>query len=245
MSDERGGEVPPGPTHPAEPELVLRLAVVLLVAASGAVETISFTALDHVFAGVMTSNLALLGMAAGRGQDTGVTAAVLALVGFGVGAAVVAWPTRQSTGAVTHWSARVMLCLVGEAILLAAIAAAWAVVGGAPAGTTRHVLQFGAALAIGVQAAAMVAAGRAAAPTTYLTGTLATYIVKGLGTTRSRRWVPARLGALVAGAAACMALLRAAPVWAAVLPLALVVCAIVMACLPLIRLRPGGVRPAA
>ncbi|MFE9610721.1 DUF1275 family protein [Streptomyces sp. NPDC006012] len=245
MSDERRGRVPPGPTHPADPGLVLRLAVVLLVAASGAVETISFTALDHVFAGVMTSNLALLGMAAGRGQDTGVTAAVLALAGFGAGAAAVAWPTRRSTGVVTHWSARVMLCLVAEAVVLAAIAGVWAAVGGTPDGTTRHVLQFGAALAIGVQSAAMVAAGRAAAPTTYLTGTLATYIVKGLGSTRSQRWVPARLGALVAGAAACMALLRAARTWAPVLPVALVVCALLMACLPLVRMGPDGVRPTA
>lgn len=225
----------------AGPGAALRLAVVLLVAASGAVETISFIALDHVFAGVMTSNLALLGMAVGRGRNMGVTAALLALVGFGLGALVAAWPTRRSTGLVTHWSARVMLCLGCEAVVLVAGAGIWAAVGGAPSGTTRDLLQFGASVAIGVQAAAMVAAGRAAAPTTYLTGTLATYIIKGVGAARPDRWVPVRIAALIVGAAGCAALLRAAPTWAAVLPAVLVVCAVLMALQPWIRMRRRAV----
>ncbi|MFF0223702.1 DUF1275 family protein [Streptomyces sp. NPDC004629] len=243
MSEVRGEGAEPHPARPpAGPEVALRLAVVLLVAASGAVEAVSFTALDHVFAGVMTSNLALLGMAIGRGQNTGVTAALLALAGFGLGAAGVAWLTRRRTGVVTHWPAPVMLCLGGEAVLLGVGAGIWAAADGAPGDTMRDVLQFGAAAAMGIQAAAMVAAGRAAAPTTYLTGTLATYIVKGVGAARPDRWVPARLGALIVGAGACMALLRTAPAWAAVLPAVLVLCALLTACQPLIRVRraPAG-----
>ncbi|MFD0508867.1 DUF1275 family protein [Streptomyces chiangmaiensis] len=182
--------VPSGNTDRAMP-----IAVVMLVAASGAVEAISFTALDQVFAGVMTSNLALLGMAIGQSRGAGVSAAVLALVGFGAGAAAVAWVTRGREGVATHWPARVMSSLLAEAVLLAVGAGAWAAVGGAPGPTLRDVLQCGAALAMGAQAAAMVAAGRAAAPTTYLTGTLATYIVRGVGRSgRADGWVPARLG---------------------------------------------------
>ncbi|MFF4121500.1 YoaK family protein [Streptomyces sp. NPDC001714] len=221
----------------AEPGTALRLAVVLLVAASGAVETISFIALDHVFAGVMTSNLALLGMAVGRAQGTGVTAAVLALAGFGLGAAVTAWFTRRNEGTVTHWPRPVLLCLVGEALLLTAGAVVWAVQGGAPGRGARDVLQFGAALTMGIQSGAMVAAGLAAAPTTYLTGTLATYIVKGVGAGRPSRWVPVRLAALIAGAAACAAVLRTAPGWAGVLPPVLVVCALLAAGAPAARTR--------
>ncbi|MER6127111.1 YoaK family protein [Streptomyces sp. NPDC001795] len=231
--------------HPAQPPTgpgtALRLAVVLLVAASGAVETISFTALDRVFAGVMTSNLALLGMAIGRGQGAGVSAALLALTGFGLGAAVTAKLTRQRTGVVTHWPPRVMFCLFGEAVVLGAGAVIWAAVGGSPGDTARDALQFGAGAAMGIQAAAMVAAGRAAAPTTYLTGTLATYIVKGVGAGHHDRWVPARLGALMVGAGVAMAVLRAAPGWAGVLPVALVACAVLAACTPVIRLRRGPV----
>ncbi|MEU1412381.1 YoaK family protein [Streptomyces sp. NPDC005731] len=223
---------------------VMRIAVVLLVAASGAVETISFTALDHVFAGVMTSNLALLGMAIGQGRATGVSAALLALAGFGVGAAAVAWVTRGREGVATHWPSRVLSCLIAEVALLGVGAGAWAAVDGAPDAMLRDVLQFGSAMAMGAQAAAMVAAGRAAAPTTYLTGTLATYIVRGVG--RSRRadgWVPARLGGLIVGAAGAMALRRVAPAWAGTLPAVLVAVAVVLACGPLLRVRRGLVAP--
>ncbi|MEU6366987.1 DUF1275 family protein [Streptomyces sp. NPDC046931] len=215
------------------PGRAIRIAVVALVAASGAVETISFTALGHVFAGVMTSNLALLGMAIGRAGGTGTVSALLALAGFGAGAGLVAWVTHGRTGFATHWPPRVMYCLIGEAALLAVGAGFWAASGGAPDGVARHALQAGAAVAMGGQAAAMVAAGRAAAPTTYLTGTLATYIVHGVGRGRPDRWVPARLGALIAGAAAAMALRRAAPSWAGALPFVLVAAAVLTAIRPL------------
>ncbi|MFJ7900018.1 DUF1275 family protein [Streptomyces sp. NPDC096198] len=232
MADRAGPEDGPGRT--------MRMAVVVLVAASGAVETISFTALDHVFAGVMTSNLALLGMAIGRARGAGAAAALLALAGFGAGAGLVAWVTHGRTGVATHWPGRVMACLLGEAVLLAVGAGVWAAAGGAPAGVTRDVLQGGAALAMGGQAAAMVAAGRAASPTTYLTGTLAAYIVHGVGRARPDGWVPARLGALIVGAAATMGLRRAAPPWAGVLPFALVTAAALIAAGPLLRHRAAG-----
>ncbi|MGW1162523.1 DUF1275 family protein [Streptomyces sp. NPDC002513] len=222
------------------PGRTMRVAVVVLVAASGAVETISFTALDHVFAGVMTSNLALLGIAIGHGGGTGVTSAVLALAGFGAGAGVVAWVTHGRTGGATHWHPRVMLCLIGEAVLLALGAAVWAASGGAPTGVARDALQCGAAVAMGGQAAAMVAAGRAAAPTTYLTGTLATYIVRGVGRARPDGWVPARLGALIAGAAAAMALRQVAPSWAGALPFVLVAVATLVAARPLLLHRSAA-----
>ncbi|MFJ8632323.1 DUF1275 family protein [Streptomyces sp. NPDC093568] len=222
---------------PTEPGRSLHLAVVLLVAASGAVESISFTALDGVFAGVMTSNLALLGMAVGREQETGVTAAVLALAGFGVGAVVTAWLTRRCPPAATHWPMPVMYCLAGEVILLAVGAVIWGAIGGTPGRAARDALQFGAAATMGIQSAAMVAAGRAAAPTTYLTGTLATYIVKGVGARHPDRWAPARLGALIVGAGACVALLREAREWAGALPVALGVCALLIGAAPLIRMR--------
>lgn len=215
----------------------LRIAVVLLVAASGAVESVSFLGLDRVFAGVMTSNLALLGMAIGRGETVDVTAAVLALSGFGVGTAVVAWCTRGSAVPTSHWPRNVMFFLGAEAALLAAGALAWGLTGGTPGETARDVMQFGAALAMGVQAACMVAAGRAAAPTTYLTGTLATYIVKGIGTGRPGVWVPLRFVGLIAGATATAALLKEARAWAALPSVILSLCAIATACLPLTAAR--------
>ncbi|MCC5474584.1 DUF1275 family protein [Streptomyces barringtoniae] len=211
----------------------LCIAVVLLVAASGAVESVSFLGLDRVFAGVMTSNLALLGMALGRGKAVDVSAALLALSGFGVGTAVVAWYTRGSAAPATHWPRHVMFFLGAEAALLAAGALAWGLTGGTPGEAARDVMQFGAALAMGVQAACMVAAGEAAAPTTYLTGTLATYIVKGIGTGRPGVWVPLRFVGLIAGAASSAVLLKQARAWAALPSVILILGAIVAACVPL------------
>ncbi|MFF0465164.1 DUF1275 family protein [Streptomyces mexicanus] len=217
----------------------LRIAVVLLVAASGAVESVSFLGLDQVFAGVMTSNLALLGMAAGRGEGAGVTAAVLALTGFGLGALIGAWCTRGSATATTHWPRRILGILAAEAVLLAAGALVWGLTGGTPGVRTRDLMQFGAGLAMGAQSAAMVAAGQAAAPTTYLTGTLATYIVKGIHSGRQGIWVPLRFAGLVAGAAASATLLKGARAWAALPPVVLMVCAIAIARVPL-GSRPHG-----
>ena len=346
------------------PAVRMRIAVVVLVAASGAMETVSLAALGHVFAGVMTGNLALLGMSFGRGGGAQGRAAALALVGFGAGTAVVAWVTRvrsddrmvgprrggvdssvpQAAGPSapkppqpttplpprpsaplpplpdaqqpprsdapqpprsstpqpplpnapqpprsstpprrppapstppapqlpsapttppapqlpsapttppapparapappagssvpppqppitpapeeTHWPHRVLICLLAETALLAVGALYWLAIDGRPDATTRAVLQVGAAATMGAQSAAMLAAGRLAAPTTYLTGMLATYIVRGVGAPRSAdAWVPIRLAALVLGAAAAVAVRSAAPGWTVMLPCVLV-----------------------
>ncbi|MFF0887026.1 DUF1275 family protein [Streptomyces sp. NPDC001046] len=244
--DSRGPEKPakrqaPGPV----PERSLRVAVVLLVAASGAVETVSFLGLSEVFAGVMTGNLALLGMAVGRGEPVDVTAALLALGGFGAGTAIAGWYTRGSTGPATGWPRRVLLVLAADLVLWGVGALVWGLAGGRPAETLRDLLQFGAATALGGQSAAMVTAGRAAAPTTYLTGTLAAYIVKGIGTGRSDVWVPLRLASLVAGAALSAALLDHARAWALLPPVLLTGCALLAAGLRMPRPTTGPKRAAA
>ncbi|MFJ5521172.1 DUF1275 family protein [Streptomyces griseoluteus] len=204
----------------------------LLVAASGALESVSFLGLERVFAGVMTSNLALLGMAVGRGKAVGVTAAVLALAGFGLGVLAGASCTRGSAGAATHWPRSVLFVLAAEAVLLGVGALVWGLTGGVPGATTRYVMQFGAGLAMGAQSAAMVTAGHTAAPTTYLTGTLATYLVKGVHSGRQDVWVPLRFAGLVAGAAVSAALLKEARAWAALPPVALTLCALAVAAAP-------------
>ncbi|MFE2092894.1 DUF1275 family protein [Streptomyces sp. NPDC059460] len=115
----------------------------LLVVASGEVEAVSLLSLNHVFAGVMTSNLALLGIAAGRGEPFDVTAACLALVGFGAGTAIVAWYTRGSVTSATHWLRRVVLVLSADALLMAVGAPLRALTGGRPGEGLRDVLQCG------------------------------------------------------------------------------------------------------
>jgi uncharacterized membrane protein YoaK (UPF0700 family) len=217
----------PETTNNATPgTLRAQLAVVTLAAASGAVETIAFLGLGHVFAGVITGNLALLGMALGNagGKTTEADAAALAVLGYAVGLAVVAPLTRRSTSIGGRWAPRVLACLIGETVLLAVGAGLWAAANGAPGPAAQHVLQFGASFAMGAQSAAMLATGKPVGATTYMTGSLSTFVVNGLGTSseRANPWVPLRLAAVIAGAAAAAAVRSASPSWAAAMPAFLV-----------------------
>ncbi len=225
----------PGRTRQhASPGIAGHTAVVLLAAASGAVDALAFTRLGHVFAGVMTGNLALLGLAVGGDRFAETVPPLLALAGFTAGTAAAARICRRN-GPVppsARWPRPILACLAGEAVLLAVLAALWAAAGGAPGGAERDGMLGAAALAMGAQTGAMLGAGPAARPSTYLTGTLATFVTRGLGRPPgddgpgADRWVPVRLTALVVGAAAAAALLRAAPDTAALLPLVLVAVAL-------------------
>ncbi|MFJ5521196.1 DUF1275 family protein [Streptomyces griseoluteus] len=223
-----------GHAHPS-----LRIALLLLCAAAGGVETVSFIGLAHVFAGVVTSNFALLGMAVGSGSAVDVTAAVLALAGFGSGLTIVAIYTRGTASTTASWPHRVLLVLVVETFLLGLSALAWGLTDGSPGEALRDVLQCGVAAAMGMQSAAMVAAGKTASPTTYLTGSLATYVVKGLGGGKQGLWVPLRVTSLIAGAALSAALLREARGWALGPSVVFLLCALAAACTPLTRMRDG------
>ncbi|MDF3288772.1 YoaK family protein [Streptomyces silvisoli] len=201
------------------PRTAEHIALVLLAAASGAVDALAFTVLGHVFAGVMTGNLVLLGIAFASGRPADLAAPLVALAGFVAGTRAGALICRGAApGARPGWPAQALFCLAGETAVLAAYATLWAGSGGAPGGLMRQVLLCVAAVAMGGQSAAMLVAGRAARPSTYFTGTLATYVASGAGAAvgAADRWVPVRLAALVAGAAVAAVLHHWAPAWAAV-----------------------------
>ncbi|MCQ4041123.1 YoaK family protein [Streptantibioticus rubrisoli] len=217
----------PGRRGPRTAEYI---ALVLLAAASGAVDALAFTVLGHVFAGVMTGNLALLGIALASGRPADLTAPLVALAGFVAGTWLSALICRGvASDARPGWPTRVLFCLAGETGLLAAHASLWAGSGGVPGGGLRVVLLCVAAVAMGGQSVAMLAAGAGGRPSTYFTGTLATYVARNAGAAvgAEDRWVPVRLAALVAGAAAAAVLHHWAPAWAA-LPAPVLVLAAVL-----------------
>ncbi|MEV5608523.1 YoaK family protein [Streptomyces sp. NPDC052225] len=195
-----------------------QISLLLLAGASGAVDALAFTALGTVFAGVMTGNLVLLGISAGSGAGHDVAAPLYALGGYALGAALTALACRGvgDAGRLPHWPGRVVAALAAQAGLLAFVAVAGAVLDGRPDGVWRTVLLVAAALAMGGQSAAMVAAGSGAAPTTYFTGTLTTLVtgtVDGSARGRGQLWVTARLLTVVGGAACAVAVREAAPAW--------------------------------
>ncbi len=209
--------------------------MVLLAAASGAVDAMAFTALGHVFAGVMTGNLALLGIAVGSDHFADVVPPLIALAGFVLGTAAAARACRGTAAAGPGWPARTLQCLACEAVLLTVTAVVWASAGAPPVGAPRDVLLCVAAVAMGGQSGAMLGAGPAARPSTYLTGSLATFVTRGVGQVPggdrpgTDRWVPVRLTALAVGAGAAAAVFRSAPGWTPFLPPVLVVAAVLTA----------------
>ncbi|WP_372344873.1 YoaK family protein [Streptomyces sp. KL116D] len=209
-----------------------QISLLLLAGASGAVDALAFTALGTVFAGVMTGNLVLLGISAGRGFWNDVGAPLLALGGYAVGAALAALVCRgvRRDDGRGVWPGRVVGCLAAQTVLLGFVAVTGGVLGGEPSGAWRDVLLVVAAVAMGGQSAAMVAAGTGAAPTTYFTGTLTTLVtgtVDGSARGAGQWWVAGRLFAVVGAAAAAVALWRAAAPWGFVPPAVLTAAAVV------------------
>jgi uncharacterized membrane protein YoaK (UPF0700 family) len=207
-------------------------SLVLLAAASGAVDALAFTALGTVFAGVMTGNLVLLGVSAGRGEGADVAAPLLALAGYALGAAVAALVCRgvpREGRGDGGWPGRVLACLAGQAVVLGCVAVAGAALDGRPTGAWRYVLLAAAALAMGGQSGAMVAAGSGAAPTTYFTGTLTTLVtgvVDGTARRAAELWGVLRLFAVAAGATGAVLTHRSAEAWAFVPPAVLTAAAV-------------------
>ncbi|MFJ9175123.1 YoaK family protein [Streptomyces sp. NPDC102360] len=206
-----------------------QMSLVLLAGTSGAVDALAFTALGTVFAGVMTGNLVLLGISAGQGSGHDV-APLYALGGYAVGAATTALVCRGVREAwETGWPDRVVACLAAQCVLLGFVAVAGGLLGGDPAGVWRTVLLVVAALAMGGQSAAMLAAGAGAAPTTYFTGTLTTLVTgvaDGSGRGREQLWVTGRLLAVAGGAACAVAVRDAFPPWGFAPPVVLTAAAV-------------------
>lgn len=198
--------------------LRIQVVGVLLTAAAGSTDLACFVQLDHVFASVMTGNLVLLGLAAGKADGAAAWSTGIALLGYvagtlaGVGAGRL--PGRASSRAALRAG------LLGELVPLAAFWAIWAAGRGHPSGSGRWLALLCAAVAMGIQASAVLMLDQLP-PTTYLTSTLTRFLVQLLGRLLKRAGagepVPVdalvRLAALVAGAAAAMVLLRWAPLW--------------------------------
>ncbi|MBO1330871.1 DUF1275 family protein [Streptomyces sp. VRA16 Mangrove soil] len=226
-----------------------QVTLLLLAAASGAVDALAFTALGTVFAGVMTGNLVLLGISAGQGSMAEVAGPLYALGGYVAGAAAAALVCRTGKEGGTWggvWPGAVVAWLCAQCGLLGAVAVIGAALDGRPGGAWQTVLLVVAAVAMGGQSAAMVAAGAGAAPTTYFTGTLTTLVtgtVEGTDRHAGQFWVAARLTAVVGGAACAVGVHESAAPWGFVPPAVLTACAV--ACQkPAQRLRRAVTRAA-
>jgi uncharacterized membrane protein YoaK (UPF0700 family) len=123
-----------------------------------------------VFSGVITGDLALLGVAASQHSVGHALNSGIALGGYGLGVllggAIAGTPARGQPA----WPRQVTATIAVELVLLAGFSAGWLVVGGHPSGGPRFVLLVVAAAAMGMQAVAVRRLGRMS--TAYLASTL-------------------------------------------------------------------------
>ena len=217
--------------HPEKRPRTLGAVTIVLTAAAGALDVVTFFAFNEVFASTMTGNLVLLGLGLGRGDLYQAFDNVCAIAGYcgglvlGTGFCVLMMrrlPWRNAVGAT----------LTLELAILLAIATMWFVVDDDPVLDQAKLvlLVLGSGLAMGTQSAACRYIGPAGTPTSFLTGTVTNWVSAlaephrpGFG------WnSPLRIGALVAAAAGNAVIQRFAPDWSFAVPVVLVVIAIVL-----------------
>jgi uncharacterized membrane protein YoaK (UPF0700 family) len=209
---------------------------VVLTLGAGAIDAISFLRLGGVFSSVITGNLVLLGLAAGRangGLAAHVAVAGMAFVGGILFGARLAGPVAPGHPV---WPTRVNVALASELAALAVFVGWWAATGGRPSGADQFGLLALAALAMGIQSAAVRAIGIAGLSTTYMTGTLTTALANVVTAGKLQWYSLVLILSVVVGAAMSGLLLAMAPAAAPALPVGLVAIVLGTAALAVPRL---------
>ncbi|GLZ48626.1 hypothetical protein Acsp06_48110 [Actinomycetospora sp. NBRC 106375] len=210
----------------------LSAVTILLTAAAGAIDVVTYFAFNQVFASTMTGNLVLLGLGLGQGDWTQIADNICAIGGYcgGLiagtvfcGLAMRRWPWRNAVGAT----------LTFELALLLLLGAFWyGVDDDSPLVQWKVVvLVVGAGLAMGVQAAAVRYVGPAGTPTSFMSGTITNWVSSLVELHKPFRWnwnSPLRLLAVIVAAAGNAVVQRFAPDWSFVAPVVLVAIAIVL-----------------
>jgi uncharacterized membrane protein YoaK (UPF0700 family) len=191
--------------------------VVALAVATGGMDAIGFIAMGGVFASVMTGNLVLLGVSASHRSGSLAAHVGVALAGYIVGVGAGVFVAGQPGRARSTWPARVTGALLIELALIVGVTIGWELVGGHPVGDPQLLMLGMAALAMGIQSAAVRALADPGLSSTYMTATLTNLVsavAAGHGWAGQRRNI-AVIAALVVGAVATGVLVvevpRAAP----------------------------------
>lgn len=202
-----------------------------LAFAGGATDLASFTRLGGVFASVMTGNLVLLGLAVARASGVLAAHAGASFAGYIAGVAVGSKIGARSGSEDEPWPAAVTATLVIGIAVFAVFAAGWELAGAHPAVPWQLCLLGAAALAMGLQSAAMRNVGTPLS-TTYLTGTLTGAVAEIVTAGRRGNGISLSvtvLAAAVAGAAAEGGVLAVLPAALPVLPIGAVTAVVTLA----------------
>jgi uncharacterized membrane protein YoaK (UPF0700 family) len=197
-----------------------RVALIALTASTASLDVTAFTRLGGVFASVMTSNLVFVSIAAVKAEGAFGARCAVAILSFVVGVAIGS-AIAQPSGLENRLGTRPLsLLLTGELAILVGYTIWWMIVGGHPKGWTQLVLLGIVAATMGGQSAAARQLGNPNASTTYLTGTVTSLAGSVALRQRPDPEAVAVILALLAGAAAGVGLLEAAPITVPLLALA-------------------------
>jgi len=192
-----------------------------LSATSGGADIVAFLKFHMVFTSAMTGNLALFGIAIGRGHLLSATHSLAALLGFIVGVALGSvWKEHP-------YGLRIVLSI--ESFFLGIYALAWIFVGFPGDGVLLYVLIMASALSMGLQSVAARLINVAGVPSVVFTNTLTSIVITFVENLRKKRPPPfawrqqlAALCAYLVGAILFAFFLFQVPVLAMVLPVFLV-----------------------
>jgi uncharacterized membrane protein YoaK (UPF0700 family) len=169
----------PGPTaHPGSADRSHRAAAirtiltVALTAGSGSLDALAFLGLGKVFVSVITGNLVLFGIGLGQSEHELALRVAVAIASYAVGATAGAAITGRAQADQPVWPARVSAALLVELALLAGFAGGWELAAARPAGAAQLTLLAVAAVAMGLQSAAVNRLALPGFSSTYLTSTL-------------------------------------------------------------------------
>lgn len=221
---------------------LLSAVTIVLTAAAGAIDVVTFFTFNEVFASTMTGNLVLLGLGIGQGDWYQALDNLVAISGYCggliVGTIICGVAMRR-----LPWRNAVGVALTAELALLLAVGVYFFTVDEGALGQLRVVvLVLGAGLAMGIQAAAMRYVGPAGTPTSFLSGTVTNWVSSLVELHKPFRWnwnSPLRITIIVVAAAANAVVAREIPPFAFAVPVLLVALAILLMAL-VTRANHGG-----
>ena len=201
--------------------------LVLLSLTTGATDAISYTRLGNVFASVMTGNMVLLGVSAGRRETTLAAYAGVSFAAYIAGAALGARLCGEQPS-MRRWQERARTALTIELVLFAGLTIAWELASAHPRGNAQLIILPMAVVAMAVQASLARSMPQEAPSTTYMTGTLiagVASLMMGSPLKQQQRRIGAVVG-LIIGAGLATALVEEAPRSSPLLVMALLVSAL-------------------
>ena len=150
--------------------------VVVLTFVTGSADAMGFLALGGAFSSVMTGNMVLFGLSAGRADAGLAVTSGCAILGFAFGVLVGARIAGAARSGDPVWPRRVTWALLVELAVFGGYAVAWELTAGDRSSTAELALLVVSATALGMQSSAIQRFGVSGLSSTYLTGTLTSLI---------------------------------------------------------------------